>query len=207
MSRVIIAITSELALLFITVSLLLLGSIPQPSLAQHPPTAANTTTSATTNTNFQTYSNTSFGIKVKYPSNWLMLQLSRSNSSVPVVEFKPPQQPGKVPIFLLLTKNVNYVKNVKNLTLASIISTREQQFTHAGNILHLVSSTPATLAGNPAHKIEFTQLTPQGKYELMQLISLVGNTGYFITYGAPIANYTTYLPTAQKIINSALITK
>src|SRR5215469_1469707 len=118
MSRVIIAITSELALLFITISLLLPGSIAQPSLAQHPPTAANT--SATTSTNFQTYSNTSFGIKVKYPSNWLMLQLSRSNSSVPVVEFKPPQQPGKVPIFLLLTKNVNYVKNVKDLTLASI---------------------------------------------------------------------------------------
>ena len=201
------AITSGLVLLCMTISLLLPGSIPQPSLAQHLTTATNTTTSATTNTNFQTYSNTSFGIKVKYPSNWLMLQLSRSNSSVPVVEFKPPQQPGKVPIFLLLTKNVNYVKNVKDLTLASIISTREKQFTNAGNTLHLVSSTPATLAGNPAHKIEFTQLTPQGKYELMQLISLVGKTGYFITYGAPIANYSSYLPTAQKIIDSALITK
>jgi hypothetical protein len=41
----------------------------------------------------------------------------------------------------------------------------------------------------------------------MQLISLVGKSGYFITYGAPIANYSSYLPTAQKIIDSALITK
>jgi hypothetical protein len=198
MTRVIIAITSGLALVFLTLSLLLPGSIPQPSLAQHLTTAANITTSATKT--FQTYSNTAFGIKVKYPSNWLMLELSRSNSSVPVVEFKSP---GKVPGALLLTKNVNY----KDLTLASIINTRENQLTHAGSILHLVSSTPATLAGNPAHKIEFTQLTPQGKYELMQLISLVGKTGYFITYLAPVANYTTYLPTVQKIIDSAQITK
>jgi hypothetical protein len=198
MSRVIIA--SGLALLFITISPLLPGSIPQPSLAQHPTTAANTTASATTNTSFQTYSSPAFGIKVKYPSNWLILELSRSNSSVPVVEFKLP---GKVPVALLLTKNINF----KDVKLASIISTRENQFTHSGNIVHLVSSTPGTFAGNPAHKIEFTQLTPQGKYELMQLISLVGKTGYFITYLAPVANYTTYLPNAQKIIDSAQITK
>jgi hypothetical protein len=205
MSRVIIAITSELALLFITISLLLPGSIAQPSLAQHPPTAANTTTSATTNTNFQTYSNSSFGIKVKYPSNWFMAQLSRSDSSVPVVKLIPP---GKVPIFLLLTKNVNYVKNIKDLKLANLTLARENQLTHADpHIFHLVSSIPATLAGNPAHKIEFTQLTPQGKYELMQLISLVGKAAYWITYGAPLANYTTYLPTAQKIIDSAQVIK
>ena len=194
MSRVIIAITSGLALLFITISLLLPGSIPQRSLAQHPTTAANTTTSD------QTYSNTAFGIKMKYPSNWLKLELSRSNSSVPVVAFKGT---GKSSGVLFLTGNVNY----RNVTLATIVTTRENQLTHNGNILHLVSSTPASFAGNPAHKIVYTTIAPQGKFEAMQLISIVGKKGYFITYVVPEANYTTYLPTVQKIIDSAQITK
>jgi len=200
MSRVIIAITSGLTLLFITISLLLPGSIPQPSLAQHPTTPANTTTSPTTNTNFQTYSNTAFGIKVKYPSNWLKLELSRSNSSIPVVAFKST---GKSSGVLFLTGNVNY----RNVTLATIVTTRENQLTHSGNILHLVSSTSASFAGNPAHKIVYTTIAPQGKFKAMQLISIVGKKGYFITYVVPEANYTTYLPTVQKIIDSALITK
>jgi hypothetical protein len=199
MSRLIIAIISGLALLFITISLLP-GSIPQPSLAQHPTSAVNTTTSATTNTNFQTYSNTVFGIKVKYPSNWLKLELSRSNSSVPVVAFKAA---GKSSGVLFLTGNVNY----RNVTLATIVTTRENQLTHNGNTLHLVSSTPARFAGNPAHKIVYTTTAPQGKFEAMQLISMVGKKGYFITYVVPEANYTTYLPAVQKIIDSAQITK
>jgi hypothetical protein len=200
MSRVIIATTSGLALLFVTISLLLPGSIPQTSQAQHPTIAANTTTSPTTNTNFQTYSNTAFGINVKYPSNWLKLELSRSNSSVPVVAFKST---GKSSGVLFLTGNVNY----RNVTLATIVTTRENQLTHNGNTLHLVSSTPASFAGNPAHKIVYTTTAPQGKFEAMQLISIVGKKGYFITYVVPEANYTTYLPTVQKIIDSAQITK
>ncbi|MGA8084958.1 MAG: PsbP-related protein [Candidatus Nitrosopolaris sp.] len=199
-SRVIIAIISGLALLFMTISSIIPGSIHQPSLAQHPPTAANTTTSRTTNANFQTYSNAAFGIKMNYPSNWLKLDLSRSNSSVPVVAFKST---GKSAGVLFLSGNVNY----RNVTLATIVTTRENQVTHSGNILHLVSSTPATFAGKPAHKIVYTTIAPQGKFEAMQLISLVGKKGYFITYVVPQANYTTYLPTIQTIIDSAEITK
>lgn len=199
MSRVIIAILSGLVL-FMTISSIIPGSIPQPSLGQHLPTAANTTTSGTTSTDFQTYFNAAFGIKMKYPSNWLKIDLSRNNSSVPVIAFKSAGKPAAV---LFLTGNVNY----RNVTLATIVTTRENQLTHAGNILHLVSSTPSTFAGNPAHKIVYTTIAPQGKFEAMQLISLVGKKGYFITYVVPAANYATYLPTIQTMINSTEINK
>jgi hypothetical protein len=198
MSRIIIAVISGLAILFMIISSIILGSV-QPSLAQHLPTTANTTQPTTTSTNFQTYSNAALGIKMKYPSDWLKLDLSRNNSSIPVVEF---QSVGK-PVALVLTSNINY----RNVTLDTIVSTRENQLKHNGNILHLVSSTPATFAGHPAHKIIYTQLTPQGKFELIQLISLVGKKGYFVTYTAPAANYTTYEPTIQTMINSAEINK
>ncbi len=137
---------------------------------------------------------------MKYPSNWLKIDLSRNNSSVPVIAFKSA---GKSAAVLFLTGNVNY----RNVTLATIVTTRENQLTHAGNILHLVSSTPSTFAGNPAHKIVYTTIAPQGKFEAMRLISLVGKKGYFITYVVPAANYATYLPTIQTMINSTEINK
>ena len=98
---------------------------------------------------------------MKYPSNWLKIDLSRNNSSVPVVAFKSAGKPAAV---LFLSGNVNY----RNVTLATIATTRENQLTHAGNILHLVSSTPATFAGNSAHKIVYTTIAPQGKFEAMR---------------------------------------
>lgn len=183
------------------VSLVLLGSISQSSLAQQQPTAANTTTSGTTSTNFKSYFNPAFGIKMQYPSNWLKLDLSRNNSSVLVVAFKTTA--GRPLGVLFLSGNVNY----GNVTLATLVSTRENQLRHTGTILHLVSSTPSTLAGNPAHKIVYTTIAPQGKFEAMQLISLVGKKGYFITYVVPTANYTTYLPTIQTMISSIEINK
>ena len=85
-----ISVLSEIALLFITVSLVIPGYIHQSSLAQHQHTGANTTTSGKTSTNFQTYSNPAFGIKMQYPSNSIGLDLSRNNSSVLVVAFKTP---------------------------------------------------------------------------------------------------------------------
>jgi hypothetical protein len=202
MSRIIIiGIISGLALLIMIVSFIIPGSIRQHSLAQLLPTAANTTTSGTTSTNFQTYSNPTYGIKMQYPSNWLKLDLSRNNSTVLVVAFKTPA--GKPVGVLFLSVNVNY----SNVTLATIVSTRENQLKHNGNILHLVSSTPATLAGNPAHKIVYTTVGPTGKFQAMQLISLVGKKGYFITYVVPASSYAAYLPTVQTMINSAEINK
>src|SRR5215472_18632059 len=117
----IIFVTSGIALLFIIVSFVLPGSITQPSYAEHQYTITNRTTSATSGklgTNFQTYSNLAFGIKMNYPSNWLKLDLSRNNSSVLVVAFKIPGSP-------LGSLNV-VVGNVSsgNVTLAALVSTQ-----------------------------------------------------------------------------------
>lgn len=192
------SIISELALVSMVVTLVVPGSILQISFAQHQPTAV---TSRETNTNFRTYSNSVLGIKMQYPSNWLKLNLSRSSSPVPVVAFMHPA--GKPVAALFLSGNVNN----GNITLAAIVNVRENQLKLAGNNLHLVTSTPATLAGNPAHKIVYTMTAPKGKFQAMQLISLVGKKAYFITYVVPAANYTTYLPAIETILNSTKINK
>lgn len=172
-------------------------SVTQASQAQQRPAAGNTTISGTTTSNFQTYFNPVFGIKIKYPSNWLKQDLTRNSSSVFYLVFKLP---AAKPLGMLSISGVNHKSS--NLTLDTLVRVRTNQLRHLANILHLNSSTPATLAGNPAYKIVFTAITPQGiKFETMQLISVVGYKFYFITYSVPVADYATYLPTIQKLLS------
>lgn len=140
---------------------------------------------------------------MQYPSSWVKLDLSRNNSSVLVVAFKTP---ARSPLGSLNILGGNVSSG--NVTLAALVSTNINHLRQTGKILHLISSTPATLAGNPAHKIIYTTMSPQGfDLEAMQLISLVGKKAYFITYAAPTANYATYLPTIQRMISSTEIVK
>lgn len=199
----IILVTSGIALLFITVSLVLPRSITQPSSAEHQYTPANRTTSGKIGANFQTYSNVAFGIKMIYPSNWLKLDLSRNNSSVLVVAFKPPVG-SPLGSLNILGGNVSS----GNVTLSALVSTTINHLRQTGKILHLISSTPTTLGGNLAYKLIYTTMAPQGfELEEMQLISLVGKKAYFITYAVPTANYATYLPIILRMISSTVIVK
>jgi hypothetical protein len=199
----IISVTLGIALLFITVSLVLPGSITQSSSAEHQYSPANRTASGKISTNFQTYSNLAFGIKMKYPSNWLKLDLSRNDSSVLVVAFKTPVG-SPLGSLNILGGNVSS----GNVTLAALVSTTINHLRQTGKILHLISSSPTTLAGNLAHKLVYTTMAPQGfELEAMQLISLVGKKAYFITYAVPTANYATYLPIILRMISSTVIIK
>jgi hypothetical protein len=86
---IISTILAEIILLGMIVSLVIPGSVSQSSLAQKLPTAANTTTSAT-NTTLQAYFNPFFGIRMQYPSNWFILDLSHNSSSLLIVAFRTP---------------------------------------------------------------------------------------------------------------------
>lgn len=195
-----VLVISERTLLLIIMPLVVLGS--QYSLAQVQAKVINTTLSKTTSDNFQIYSNSAFGIKIQYPSNWLKLDLSRNSSSVLIVAFKTPAG-SPLGSLNLLGGNVS-----GNVTLAALVNTDINRLRQSEKIFHLALSAPATFAGNPAHKIIYTTLAPRGfEFKAMQLISLVGKKAYFITYAVPAANYAAYLPTIETMISSAKITK
>jgi hypothetical protein len=194
---------SELALLLI-VLLVIPGSTPQSSLAQQRPTVANITTTGTTNNNTQTYSNPLFGIQMQYPSNWLPLDLSHNSSSILILAFRSPAGVNPSGSLNILGQNVSS----GNVTLTALVSTNINHLKQTGKILSLISSTPAVFAGYPAHKITYITISSQlNEFEVMQIISLVGNKAYFVSYAAPIATYTTYLPTIQTMISSIKIIK
>lgn len=193
-------ISAQLILLCMMMSLGISGSIFQCSLGQKQPIPAGSTLATT---KVQNYSNPSFGIKMQYPSNWSKLDLSRNSSSVLIVAFKTAAGVNQGSL-TLLGGNVSS----GNVTLTSLFNADISHLNQTSKIPQLISSTPATFAGYPAHKIVYTTILPQRvEFEVMKLISLAGNKAYFIIYAAPLTNYTTYLPTIQTMINSIEINK
>lgn len=200
---IIILIIPPVILLCMIVSLVIPGSMPQSSLAQKQPTEANATKSIT-NTTLQSYSNPFFGIQMQYPSNWLKLDLSHNSSSILIVAFRTPAGVSPSGSLNILGQNVSS----GNITLTALVSTNISHLRQTGKILSLISSTPAVFARYPAHKIAYITISSQlNEFEVMQLISLVGNKAYFVSYAAPITNYTTYLPTIETMISSIKIIK
>lgn len=72
----------------------------------------------------------------------------------------------------------------------------------------LIESSESTLAGNRAHKIVFNATDNNGNERTsMQIWTLIDSKAYIITYKAEPKNYTKYLPTIIKMIDSFQIVK
>lgn len=164
----------------------------------------NTTSPNTTVSNdFKTYINPVFGIKMKYPSNWLKFDLYDNISSGLLIVFKsPPQTPaGSLNI---IAENTS----LQNSTFSKLVSTKVNNLKQSGMILSLIAESRSSFSGHPAYKIVYTTMSTSGiKLQAMQLIALIGNRSYFITYATPSENYSTYLPIMQSMINSISVYK
>jgi PsbP-like protein len=203
MSKDILPDLPGMAVLFIVGTLLTTGFISQFSLALQQQNTTSTSTTTAPISNFQTYSNSAFGIKMQYPSDWLKLNLSANTSSALIVVFKSP--PGTLLGSLnIIAQNLSS----QNITLSKLVDMNVNNLKQSGRIVNLVASTPSTLADNPAYKIVYTSISSRGIiFEAMQIFSLIGHKAYFITYVVPSTNYPSYLPTIQAIINSIKINR
>jgi hypothetical protein len=85
--------------------------------------------------------------------------------------------------------------------LANFLIANKAQFLPGADI---IQSNSTTLAGNPAHKFVFVK----GEAKAMMVFTIKGDKAYYVFYGArsPV-QYSTYLPTVQKMIDSFEITE
>jgi PsbP-like protein len=168
----------------------------QQSIAQPTSTAATTS-----GNNFLTYQNSTFGIKIQYPSNWAKEEnnnASDSSSKDLVVTFSSPTD-DTVELF------VNAAD--KSITLQNDASSTVNDYQNSFKNFKLVQlDTNATLAGNshPAYKLIFTGIDPQdnSSFKSMETTSIIANKIYTISYTSGLDKYSTYLPTVQKMIDS-----
>ena len=170
-----------------TISLIILD---HKVMAQTPDT--NTTTNSTAdNAALLTYTNSTAGIKIQYPSNW---QLQHPDSPFDTLRFISPAggilgiQVSDIPPDVSLAQEATAGINILNRTFDGF---------------SLASSTPTTIAGgNPAQRIEYT--SKQGQLDLMfiQVVTIKGGKEYILTFGAPKDQFPSDLPAVQQIVDS-----
>jgi hypothetical protein len=152
------------------------------------------TTVAQTNSEFVTYDNPTFGVRIQYPSDWGRLDLSFLQQSADI-DFYPLADTS-------LAKNVKIqVNNLpsRNMTLEEYTNSQINPLEE-----RLLESNITTLAGIPGYEIVFTSL--QG-LKTMQVWTIKNDKAYIISYVAQEEDYEKELQVAQKMIDSFEITK
>src|SRR5437660_1637338 len=186
--------------LIIIIYSLFLVAAPSMSLYVQPKEAmAQTPEQSKNSSNFLTYENHSFGIKILYPANWNKQENTSSSSNnstlYDIVTFSPPLKNSSNIIGKLAVK-VDNISDIKPTTLANyadaIISDLKQDFR--------VTESNTTLSGNPAYKILYTGLEESVDLQAMLVMAIKGDRAYIISYTAEPENFSYYLPTVQKMI-------
>jgi hypothetical protein len=174
-------------------------------------TSNNSNSNSSSTPNFTNYDNPYLGIKVKYPSNWLIAAHFINN--VFIIQFVSPKENStdqfadniNIAIHNIppRTSLVQYSKAIDNMLIARHLNINESQSKNNNSAL--------TLAGMPAFERLFTvsqhvldknlKIVPLN-LKILQLYTIKGNKGYIVTYTAQASRFLTYLPDVQKLIDS-----
>ena len=147
---------------------------------------------------FLKYHSNRYGFSVRYPAQGALTE----NKDGAAVIFSSPMA-TKLDTF---SENVNIVvqdisSRPMDLQKYTQTAIHQMQVVFEQN-LEIVESSPAMLAGLPAHKFVFIGKGPDTELQFMSVWTLDDLTAYQVTYTAPSSGYAQYLVKAQGIINS-----
>jgi eukaryotic-like serine/threonine-protein kinase len=156
------------------------------------------------NTNGLSYTDPSSGITVQYPSSWEIRDVDPSlkrPDTISATRLLPPGQNDTG----FIDNVVISVNNVSNTTMSQYTEGVLAQYNNLSGAITITKSEPSTLAGNPAHTIEYLEHHPNQPLKKMQVWSIVGDRVYIITYAADESEFPQYLADVQGIIQSLQI--
>ena len=187
----VIAVTFSISL--ITTSLIAI--ISQTLLAQSAPA------------NLLTYQNSSAGIKLQYPSNWVKQENgTRQDTQTDLVTFTPPTINSNASLDITVDDITDSVGTTLAQYASDEIGSLKQQF--ANNDFKLIESKSSIiLAGLPAYRIVYTSVDQNTTTKDMEIGAIKGGKVYLLTYEAGPNEYDKYLPIALKMIDSFKLIK
>lgn len=149
--------------------------------------------------NFLTYQNPSQGIRMQYPSSWMVSQNGLRVFSDIVGFYAPFGNLSDVLTGGLILSIRHYSQNITLSGYDNLINNSVKQ---PG--VQIIESNPFTLAGYPAHKTVFLASSGSGflKIETMLVWTVKGNNVYTISFNSEATKYPTYVPIVQKMINT-----
>jgi hypothetical protein len=166
-------------------------------------------------TNLRAYVNTAFGVSMQYPAVWGAVELKSSplDNKFPgssIALFTAPLE-NATDTFrekaLLSIQDFSSPENVssQNMTLAKYTNGSLSGYRNIPDSVTILESNTTTLAGQPAHRIVFTEDAQNQQFKKTQVWTVKDNKAYVITFSAQESRYDDYLPSVESIINSLKI--
>jgi hypothetical protein len=149
------------------------------------------------------YENSTLGIRFEYPTDWKYYLSFVSNSTA---------SEDKVRFDLLIASLTISVRDLpfflQNASIQQMTKVMTDIFNGTGPYFKVLSLGNATLSGYPGQKMEISYNYPsQPKINEMSIFTIKNGRLYSVAFDGDAAYYNTFLPTAQKIIDSFRITK
>jgi hypothetical protein len=166
-------------------------------------TAAKKNATTSTTNNFLTYENTTFGIKIEYPSEWVMQESHDHTYGFGTTEIVNFTSPGAVVRIIFVnggSQNMS-LEQLKNQVINNL------KRTGPGNI-NITLSKPITLSDIPAYEVVYDALSSLSSgipVKVMQIWTLQNRGEYALVYVSSPSNFSSALPIVQRMIESLQI--
>jgi eukaryotic-like serine/threonine-protein kinase len=156
---------------------------------------AQQTTKSTTN--FLPYVNSTYGIKLQYPSSWDKEENgTRQDTQTDVVTFSPPAINSNAS----LDVTIDGISDEKGIALSQYASNGISDLKQSlKNFKSVGLTTNNVLAGLPAYKSLYTYVDGNTIFKDMEIGAIKGDKVYVSTYEAGMNEYDKYLPIIQEI--------
>jgi hypothetical protein len=160
------------------------------------------------NSTFNLYENTTYGIQIQHPSDWEIDEgdVEPDDDVTDIVSFFAPIGNDSETDGPSLYISIDNQSSNLNENLNEYLTTTINDYNDSEDFEVVESNTNSTLAGYPAYKLVFTDVYDDDiNYESMEFGTIIGDKVYFATYEAEEEQYSDYLPTVQKMIDSLKI--
>ncbi len=160
--------------------------------------------------NMLTYENSTYGIRMQYPSNWHKVENDSSGSDnnsmlVDVVKFTSHSKNASDTFSENLDLKVDNISDIQPITLAKYANNSIEDLRKDFKIIELDKN--ASLSDSPAYKLVYNGVEEGVNLQAILILTIKGDKAYIISYNTEPTKFSYYLPTLQKMINSFQITK
>jgi eukaryotic-like serine/threonine-protein kinase len=160
----------------------------------------------TTPANLLTYQNSTFGIKIQYPSNWEKQENgTRQDTQTDIVTFLSPVINSRAN----LDVSIDDISGEKGISLTQYANQNIADLNQSLPDAKLIASNTnnVVIAGLPAYRMVYTSADGSTILKTMEIGAMKGDKVYILTYEAAMQEYAKYLPVIQRMIDSFQITK
>ncbi len=176
---------------------LIIGCATESPESKLPPKIKQSESAKTIPSDFLTYENSDYGVKIMYPSDWQQTE----NEDV-IVAFLSPKTDASDTIQENLGLTMNDLAG-QSLTLQKYNEIAIEQLKQIFPDIKIIESGSTVLSNNPAYKVVFTA----SNLKFVQVWTVKYDLAYVWSFVSTESSYSDYLGTVQTMLDSFEITK